>query len=67
MTEYPILNALIFAALGVAAFAFAFFIVMKTLPFDLRKEIVGERNVAAAVLAGGVALGLGWIIAAAMH
>jgi hypothetical protein len=33
----------------------------------LGKEIVEERNVAAAILAGAVALGLCWIIAAAMH
>jgi uncharacterized membrane protein YjfL (UPF0719 family) len=67
MTEYPILNALIFAVLGVAVFVAAFSIVAKIVPFNLRKEIVEERNVAAAVLAGALALGLGWIIAATMH
>lgn len=67
MTDLPVLNALIFASLGVFAFVVAFAIVVKLAPFDLWKEIVHEHNVAAAILAGAVALGLGWIIAATMH
>jgi uncharacterized membrane protein YjfL (UPF0719 family) len=67
MTEFPILNALIFAGLGVLVFVAAFSIVSKLAPFDLWKELVQERNVAAAILAGAVALGLCWIIAATMH
>ena len=67
MTEYPILNALIFSGLGVAVFVAAFSIVSKLAPFDLWKQIVQERNVAAGILAGAVALGLCWIIAATMH
>ena len=67
MTEFPVLNALIFAALGVLVFVIAFGLIVKLAPFRLWKEIVEERNVAAAILAGAVALGLCWIIAAAMH
>ena len=67
MTEYPILNALIFSALGILVFVAAFSVVSKLAPFDLWKQIVQERNVAAAILAGAVALGLCWIIAATMH
>ena len=67
MTDYPILNALIFAGLGVLAFVVSFSLVIKLAPVDLWKEIGRERNVAAAILAGAVALSLGWIIAATMH
>ena len=67
MTDIAVLNALIFAALGVVAFVIAFAIVVRIAPFDLWKEIVHEHNVAAAILAGAVALGLCWIIAATMH
>ena len=67
MSEFPILNALAFAVLGVLVFVIAFAIVVKLAPFHVWKEIVEERNVAAAILAGAVALGLCWIIAAAMH
>jgi uncharacterized membrane protein YjfL (UPF0719 family) len=67
MTDFPPLNALIFAALGVAAFFAAFGIAVKVAPFDVWKQVVEERNMAAAIVAGAVALGLCWIIAAAMH
>ncbi len=67
MTEFPVLNALLFAALGVVVFAFAFTVLVRLAPFDVWKEIVQEHNVAAAILAGAVALGLCWIIAATMH
>jgi len=67
MTDFPLLNALIFGALGIIVFGVAFSIVSRLLPFDLRKQIVEERNVAAAIVAGAVALGICWIIAATMH
>jgi putative membrane protein len=67
MTDYPIVNALIFAALGILVFAAAFSILSKLAPFDLWKELAHEHNVAVAVFAGAVALGLCWIIASTMH
>ena len=67
MTDIAVLNALIFAVLGVVVFVVAFAILVRIAPFDLWKEIVHEHNVAVAVLAGAVALGLCWIIAATMH
>jgi putative membrane protein len=67
MTDLPILNALIFATLGIIVFGVAFSIVSRLFPFDLWKQIVEEKNVAAAIVAGAVALGLCWIIAATMH
>ena len=67
MTDFPLLNGLIFAALGIGIFAMAFAVLAKLAPMDLWKEIVHEHNVAAAVLAGAVALGICWIIAATLH
>ena len=67
MTDSPVLNALIFATLGIAVFAAGFSIVSKLAPFDLWKQLVEEHNVAVAIFAGAVALGLCWIIAATMH
>jgi uncharacterized membrane protein YjfL (UPF0719 family) len=67
MTDYPIVNALLFAGLGVLVFVVAFSLVIRLAPVNLWKEIVQERNVAAAILAGAVALGICWIIAATMH
>jgi putative membrane protein len=67
MTDIPLLNALIFTGLGIAIFLIAFSLAAKLWPIDLWKEIAQERNVAAAILAGAVALGIAWIIAATMH
>lgn len=67
MTDFPLLNALVFAGLGIVVFAIAFTVLLKLVPLDLWKEVVHEHNVAAAILAGAVALGLCWIIASAMH
>ncbi len=67
MTDYPLLNALIFAVLGIAVFVAGFWIVAKLAPFDLWKQLAEERNIAVAIFAGAIALGLCWIIAATMH
>ena len=67
MSEFPVLNALAFAVLGVLVFVIALAILAKLAPFHVWKEIVVERNLAAAIFAGAVVLGLCWIIAAAMH
>jgi len=67
MTDIPVLNGLIFAALGIVVFIIAFSLLIRLPPVDLWKEIVQERNVAAAILAGAAALGICWIIAATMH
>jgi uncharacterized membrane protein YjfL (UPF0719 family) len=67
VTDVPILNALIFAALGVAVFFAACVVAAKVAPFDVWKQVVEERNIAAAIVAGATALALGWIVAATMH
>jgi uncharacterized membrane protein YjfL (UPF0719 family) len=67
MTDIPILNGLIFASVGIVIFAAAFALLSKLAPFDLWKELAQERNVAVAVFAGAVALGICWIVAAAVH
>jgi len=67
MTDIAVVNALIFASLGIGLFVVAFAALAKVAPFNLWKEIVEERNVAAAILAGAIALGLCWIIATTMH
>ena len=66
MTDYPVINGLIFCGLGVIVFIIAFSLVLKLSPLDFWKQIA-ENNIAAAIVAGAVALGLCWIIAATMH
>lgn len=67
MTDVPVLNAVIFACLGVGLFVGACGALAKVAPFEVWKEILRERNVAAAIVCAAVALGLAWIIAATMH
>jgi putative membrane protein len=67
LTEHPLLNAVVFAALGIAVFAVAAAILLKVTPLKLWRELVEERNVAVAIFAGAVAIGICLIIAAAMH
>lgn len=67
LTEYPLVNALVFASLGIAVFAAAAAILLKATPLKLWQELVEERNVAVAIFAGAAAIGICLIVAAAMH
>ena len=62
-----VVNALVFALLGIVIFCVAFIIVDKMTPYALWKEIVEEQNVALAVLVGAMSIGMCIIIAAAVH
>ncbi len=62
-----VINALVFALLGILIFVATFVIVDKMTPYHLWKEIVEDKNVALAVLLGAMSIGLCIIIAAAVH
>ena len=64
--EY-VVNALVFALLGIVIFILAFAIVDKLTPYALWKEIVEEQNTALAILVGAMSIGMCIIIAAAVH
>lgn len=57
---------LLFAAVGIAAAVLGYKVFDKCTPGDLHKEIIVNRNVAAAIVAAAVILGICLIIAAAM-
>jgi uncharacterized membrane protein YjfL (UPF0719 family) len=70
MTEFQpvhVVNALVFALLGILIFLVSFAILDKLTPYALWKEIVEEQNTALAILIGAVSLGICLIIAAAVH
>jgi putative membrane protein len=70
MTEFHIgylINATVFALLGIIIFVATFALVDKLTPYDLWKEIVEEKNIALAILVGAMSLGMCVIIAAAVH
>lgn len=62
-----VLNALVFAGLGILIFVIAFVVLDKLTPYHLWKEIVHEHNIALAILIGSLSLGFCLIIAAAVH
>jgi hypothetical protein len=57
---------LIFAAIGIVAAILGFKLFDKCTPGHLEKEILENRNVAAAIIAAAVIIGVSIIIAAAM-
>ncbi len=61
-----VLNMLIFALLGIAVAVVGFKIFDKCTPGDLAKEILENKNVAAAIVGGAMILGVCIIVAAAM-
>ena len=62
-----VVNAIVYAAIGIVIFASAFIIIDKITPYHLWKEIVQEHNTALAILLGAMSLGICIIIAAAIH
>lgn len=62
-----IINALVFALIGIVIFSVAFFVMDKMTPYHLWKEIVQEHNQALAILVGALSIGICIIIAAAVH
>jgi putative membrane protein len=61
-----LLYMLVFAAVGIVAAVVGYKLFDKCTPGDLNKEILEHRNVAAAIVAASVILGICIIIAAAM-
>ncbi len=57
MTDYPVINGLIFCGLGIIVFIIAFSLVLKLAPLDLWKQIGEERNIAAGDSGGGGGVG----------
>ena len=62
-----LINAVVYATLGILIFVIAFAIIDKATPYHLWKEIVEDKNVALAILIGAMSIGMCIIIAAAVH
>jgi putative membrane protein len=62
-----VVNAIVYAAIGIVIFAAAFLVLDKVTPYNLWKEIVQEHNLALAILLGAMSLGICIIIASAVH
>ncbi len=62
-----VVSSAVFAAIGLAVFGVAFWIMTKVAPFSMKKEIEEDQNVALGVIVAGVLIGIALIIASAIH
>jgi putative membrane protein len=62
-----LLNAIVYAVLGILIFIGAFALVDKMTPYDLWGEICENKNTALAIMVGAMSIGICIIIAAAVH
>lgn len=62
-----LMTTIIFVILGLIVFAAAFFIIVRVVPFSVKKEIEEDQNVALAVLIGSMIIGMALIISAAIQ
>ena len=62
-----VLNAVVYAVLGMVIFAVSFIVIDKLTPYHLWKEIVEDKNIALAILVGAMSIGMCIIIAASVH
>jgi uncharacterized membrane protein YjfL (UPF0719 family) len=70
MTDFHpgyLLNAIVYAILGILIFVTVFFVMDRVTPYHLWKEIVEDKNIALAILLGAMSVGMCIIIAAAVH
>lgn len=67
LSAQVILATILYATIGILVFVVSFVLVDKLTPGELWKEIIERQNIAVAVLAGAVAIGISSIIAAAVH
>jgi len=64
---HTFLVTLAYTIFGLVVFAVAFWIIVKSTPFSIRKEIEEDQNISLAILIGSVMLGLAIIIASTIH
>ncbi len=59
--------AAVFSILGLVILGLVWLILVKVLPFSLRKEMEDDQNIALGIVLGCLILGISLIIAAAIH
>lgn len=71
METYDLLTHLktagIFALMGLLIMGLVWLVLVKVLPFSMRKEMEEDQNIALGIVLGSLILGISIIIAAAIH
>jgi uncharacterized membrane protein YjfL (UPF0719 family) len=61
------ISSLLYSFVGVLVFWISFLVIDRFTPYHLWKEIIEEKNMALAIVVGGIAIGICIIVAAAIH
>jgi uncharacterized membrane protein YjfL (UPF0719 family) len=64
---HPIIASIVYSVIGLVVFVLGFVIIDRLTPYNLWEQIVKEKNMALAIVVGGVSIGICIIIAAAIH
>ena len=64
---HQLLVAAVFSILGLVILGAVWLVLIKVLPFSLRKEMEDDQNTALGIVLGSLILGISIIIAAAIH
>ena len=64
---HQLLVAAVFSTLGLVILGLVWLVLVKVLPFSLRKEMEDDQNTALGIVLGSIVLGISIIIAAAIH
>ena len=64
---HQLIVAAVFSILGLVILGLVWLILVKVLPFSLRKEMEDDQNTALGIVLGCLILGISIIIAAAIH
>ena len=62
-----VIATLVFSFIGILMFALAFWIIVKSAPFSVRKELEEDQNVALAIVIASVIIGIALVVSAAVH
>jgi len=64
---HQLLVAAVFSILGLVILGLVWLVLVKILPFSLRKEMEDDQNIALGIVLGSLILGISLIIAASIH
>lgn len=67
INSHAVINSIVFSLIGIVVLLIAFAVIEKLTPENLYKELVEEKNVAVAIVAGAFILGISLIVAFAIH
>lgn len=62
-----VVSSLVYSLVGLVLFAVAFFVINKSVPFSIRKEIEDDQNTSLGIVIGSVIIGIAMIVSAAVH